>query len=147
MNLLLNAVRDNEVPITSNTAYSELTAEEYEFETAEDGQAVRFDIQMPFSVHQSVAGGQNGAFRVYLDGDGLYTEGPAAGKQWNGYLISNGGAWVNDAGIPANGRVSCSFNYVVPSAGMHKLRVQYAGTTTYTIGTLRSRRSVQVVAS
>lgn len=146
MNLLLNDIRDNEVAITSNVAYSELTAETYEFETTEDNQAVRFDIQIPFSVHQTVNGGQNGAFRIYLDGDGLYTEGIAAGKQWDGYLISNGGAWVSHAGIPSNGRVSCSFNMVIPNAGPHTLRAQYAGTTTYTIGTLRSRRSVQVVA-
>lgn len=142
MILLLDETRDTEIPVTSNIAYVEVPVEQYYFETLCDNQAVRFDIQIPLTVHQYMEGADNGAFRVYLDGNGL---GPN-GKQWDGYLISNGGAWVDSKGVPANGRVSCSFNYTIPSAGKHYLRIQYAGTKAYTIGTLRSRRTIQVVA-
>lgn len=141
MILLLDEIRDNEVQLTSNIEYVEVLAEQYSFYTDCDSQPVRFDIQIPMTVHQMASGYDNGAFRVYLDGVGFHEN----GKQWDGFLITNGGAWCSEPGLPVNGRVSCSFNYVIPCAGKHYLNVQYAGTKTHTIGTLRSRRSIQVV--
>lgn len=144
MQIILDEYRDNEIAITSNVAFCELTAETYEFVTERAGQQVRIDIHMPFSVHQNAAGADNGAFRIYLDGTGIATSGPAAGKQWDGFMLANGGAWVSASGVPANGRVSCGCTLTIADAGGHTLRVQYAGSKTYTIGTLRSRRFVQV---
>lgn len=141
MNLLLNKTMDTEVQVTSNVPYVEVLAEQHTFETSVDNQAVRFDIQIPLTVHQTAGGAENGAFRIYLDGDAI---GPN-GKQWNGYLITNGGAWCDTPYVPTDGRIGCSLSYVIPTAGRHTLRIQYAGSKPYTIGTMRSRRTIQVV--
>jgi hypothetical protein len=139
--MLLNAIFDNEVAISSNTAYVEVVTEAYQFTTTSDSQDVRIDINIPFSVHASAANPSNGGFRIYLDGDAVTA---ADGHQWNGTLICNGGAWAINDRVPTDGRVSYGGFITVPTAGTHTIFVNYSGSTTVIIGTLRSRRTIQV---
>lgn len=139
--MLLDVSLDTEVAITSNVAYYELTAESFTFETKEPNQEVTFSIHIPLTVHQGSVGYDNGAFRVYLDGTARDAGG---GKQWNGYLIGNGGAWCFQSGLPTDGRLSVVRKLVIQQPGTHTLRTQYAGSKSYTIGTLRSRRNYQI---
>lgn len=139
--MLLDIALDNESAITSNTPYYELLAETYTFETTAVDQEVTISAHIPFTVHQNAVGYENGAYRLYLDGT---AQDAANGKQWNGYLIGNGGAWAFQSGLPTDGRLSVVKKLTIANPGVHTLRLQYSGSTTYTIGTLRSRRIIQV---
>jgi len=136
--MLLDQALDTEPVISSNTALKEVQAEIFSFDTAQANQEVTFAITIPFTVHQTIAGSQNGAYRLYLDGDAI------VGNQWNGTLIMNGGAWCFQANLPTNGRCSGTVKLVIPTSGTHKIRLMYAGSSTVTIGTLRSRRRYQI---
>lgn len=139
--MFLDTYLDNEAAITSNTPYYELLAETYTFETAVANQEVTISAHIPFTVHQNAPGYENGAYRLYLDGT---SQDAAGGKQWNGNLIGNGGAWAFQSGLPTDGRLSVVKKLTIADPGTHTLRLQYSGSTTYTIGTLRSRRIIQV---
>lgn len=142
--MLQNVIKDNELPITSNVAYHEVLAESCQFTTTTENQMVDIQVVIPFTVHQTIAGQQNGAFRVYLDGDAYITIGSAT--QWNGQLLINGGAWCFSAILPTDGRCSGIVTVTIPTVGAHTIYTQYSGSTTVTIGTLRSRRRYQVKA-
>lgn len=136
--MLLDQTLDTEPVVSSNVALKEVLGEMFSFSTTQADQEVTFAVTIPFTVHQTIAGLQNGAYRLYLDGDAI------VGNQWNGTLIMNGGAWCFQANLPTNGRCSGTVRMIIPAAGTHKLRLMYAGSSTVTIGTLRSRRRYQV---
>lgn len=142
MKLLLDIVGDNEVKREALQPYIEVEAEQFEFETERDNQIVQFNITLPVTFEHKAFGFQNGAFRVYLDGDGYHTN----GKQWNGWLLANGGSWCFWRKLTTGGRVSCSYYYAVPKAGKHIIRTMFVGGDKKMSGVLRSRRHYQVMS-
>lgn len=141
--LLLDATQLNEFPITSNVAYQEVLAEQFTFTTTEPNQQVTISASWAYSVHQSIDGDENGAFRLYLDGD-AFIYFPSGAKQWNGLIIGNGGAWCARANVPNSSHSSVTHKFTIATPGTHTLRMMYAGTKTWTVGTLRTVRRYQV---
>jgi hypothetical protein len=139
-NLIFSAILDTQPAFTSNSACYEVHVESFAFSTDSQNLEVDFYITAPFTVHRMSAGSSNGAFRVYLDGDAM------AGKQWNGLLLCNGGAWAFQSGLPTDGRFSVATRKTIANHGNHTIYVMYSGSDTVTIGTLRSRRIYQVIA-
>lgn len=141
--LLLDVTKLNEVQLSSNVAYQEVVAEQFSFETTVPDQQVTISISWPFSVHQTIDGDENGAFRVYLDGDAFISF-PSGAKQWNGLIVGNGGAWCARANVPNSSHSSITHKFTIANPGTHVLRMMYAGTKSWTIGTLRTVRRYQV---
>lgn len=141
--LLLDVTKLNEVQITSNVAYQEVVAEQFTFETTEANQQVTISISWPFSIHQTIDGDENGAFRVYLDGDAFLSF-PSGAKQWNGLIVGNVGAWCARANVPNSSHSSITHKFTIANPGAHTLWMMYAGTKSWTIGTLRTVRRYQV---
>ena len=141
--LLLDVTKSNEVQLSSNVAYQEVLAEQFTFETTVPDQQVTISISWPFSIHQTIDGDENGAFRVYLDGDAFLSF-PSGAKQWNGLLAGNGGGWCARANVPNSSHSSITHKFTIANPGTHTLRMMYAGTKAWTIGTLRTVRRYQV---
>lgn len=142
MRLLLDKVMDTEVKITPATPFVEGTAEDFDFETSKDDALVTFQINAPMTIQKRGFGFSNGAFRIYLDGDALLPN----GKQWNGYLICNGGGWCFWRKLTTDARFSACFTHRIPKAGKHRLNVRGVVSTKDTSVTLRSRRHYQIIA-
>lgn len=142
MRLLLDRIQDNDMRLFPAEPFVEEDAERFDFETTKDGQIVTLQITGPITVQKGGFGFSNGAVRVYLDGDGM---GPN-GKQWNGFLICNAGAWCFWRKLSTGARFSACYTCVIPNAGRHMLHVRAVASTKDTNITLRGRRQYQVVA-
>jgi hypothetical protein len=144
--LLVDAYRDDNVDVTSNADLHEELVESYTFTTYEDNVEVYISIAIPLVVFTTSMSGvnKNGACRCYLDGD-AYNFFPSGAKQWNGLAIANAGQWVKDYLVPVDTMVnSPKIRHVIPSAGVHTIRVHIAGSTTDTVVSLHGRRRFQV---
>jgi len=141
--ILHDSIGDTEQAFTSNTALFEIyTGISKTFTTTVPNQKVYIDVEIPFTIHKTVAGATNGAFRLYLDGT---AQDAGGGKQWNGYLVGHAGDWSVTANQPVDApHLSVHQWITIPTPGTHTLRLQYSGSTTLTIGTLRSRQYYQV---
>ncbi len=140
--LIHESFDDVEAVISSNVALTEIfTGVEKTFTTTSANQPVFISVEFPFTVHKNSTGASNAAYRLYLDGD---AQNLAGGKQWNGTLIAHGSGWQVAQGVPENGMVTASRWITVAEPGLHKLRMQFSGSDTLTIGTRRSRAWWQV---
>lgn len=142
MKFLLDIIGDSEVKYSLPVPFIDLEVERFSFETEYDDQLVLFNITLPVTFQHNAFGFQNGAFRVYLDGDGYHEN----GKQWNGLLLANGGGWCFWPKLTTGARVSCSYFYRVPKAGKHTIRTMFVGGCEKMSGVLRSRRHYQVMS-
>jgi hypothetical protein len=138
--VLLDEIRDEEIPGSSNTEYHEEVVEVAEFDVCTTGYyTVSFSI--PFSVHATLDGDLNGACRVYLDGtDWKYV---GVGRQWDGELLANGGQWCVRSGVPTNGRTEATIRLHL-KRGHHILRACISSSATVVVVCLRARRRFQV---
>ena len=138
--LVLDVQLDGKVPVTSSVPYQEDVAESFDFETPHDGLYV-VSVAIPISVHSMVDGKYNAACRVYLDGDDWLRIDEA--RQWNGFLLSNGGQWCCFPRMPIDG--SCTRTLCIPIAkGKHTIRACVSCSSEHAVLTLRSRRIYQV---
>lgn len=142
MKLLIDIIGDNEVKCEAALPFVEVEAEQFSFETERDNQLVQFNITLPVTFQHDGFGFQNGAFRVYLDGDAYHEN----GKQWGGHLLANGGAWCFWPKLTTGARVSCCYLMAVPKAGKHIIRTMFVGGDKKTSGVLRSRRHYQALS-
>ena len=141
--VLHNSTGDNEHVFSSTVPFFEVfTGIEKSFTTTLPNQLVYIDVQLPFTVLRNAAGPTNGTFRLYLDGT---AQDAADGKQWNGWLVGHGSGWQTVQNTPATGMPVSVHQWVqIEEPGEHRLRLQFASSTTDTCGTLRSRQFWQI---
>ncbi len=143
--LLHDSIGDNEHTFSSAVANFEVfTGIEKTFVTTLPNQLVYIDVQIPYTVRRTGAGGpSNGTLRLYLDGT-AQNAGPN-GEQWNGYLVGHGSGWQTVQNVPATCMpVSVHQWIAIPTAGTHTLRLMAGTNTLDTSVTIRSRQFWQV---
>lgn len=140
--LLLDYRGSTDIPISSNTAYHEVLWERVEFTTTQPNEVVYISVSIPFSVHAAINAQTNGAIRVYLDGDAFVPVSFAS--MWNGEVLINSGGWTQLANLPASSQVGGVIRRVIETPGVHTIRTMFSGSSTITVGTMRTVRRIQV---
>lgn len=140
--MLLDFEGRTELPISSMVAFHEIQVETHTFETTQPNEVVTIAVSIPYTIYTTITADTNGAFRVYLDGSKyLYVNNAA---QWDGEILINGGGWSSRAGVPFSAQIGGTVRKTITTPGTHTIRIMYSGSTTYTIGILRTLRRVQV---